>query len=82
MAVPDPHATTVARPLGTRASTTPRRDQLAESALATLGELGYAKTSLREIAQHSAFSHGVVHYYFSNKEELITYCVRYYKRTA
>jgi TetR/AcrR family transcriptional repressor of bet genes len=56
-----------------------RRDQLAESALVTLGELGYARTSLREIAQNSEFSHGVVHYYFANKVELIIYCVRYYK---
>ena len=56
-----------------------RRDQLAESALVTLGELGYAKTSLREIAQNSPFSHGVLHYYFDSKVELITYCVRYYK---
>jgi AcrR family transcriptional regulator len=59
-----------------------RRDQLAESALVTLGEQGYAHTSLRDIAQHSPFSHGVVHYYFSSKEELIIYCVRYYKRTC
>ena len=59
-----------------------RRDQLAESALVTLGEQGYARTSLRDIAQHSPFSHGVVHYYFSSKEELIVYCVRYYKRTC
>lgn len=59
-----------------------RRNQLAESALATLGELGYARTSLREIAQNSEFSHGVVHYYFANKIELITYCVRYYKATC
>ena len=56
-----------------------RRTQLAISALATLGELGYAKTSLREIAQNSEFSHGVVHYYFADKFELITHCVRYYK---
>jgi AcrR family transcriptional regulator len=56
-----------------------RRKQLAESALATLGELGYAKTSLREIANNSEFSHGVVHYYFRDKFELIVYCVRYYK---
>ena len=56
-----------------------RRDQLAESALQTLGELGYARTSLREIAQNSEFSHGVVHYYFADKLELIIYCVRYYK---
>lgn len=56
-----------------------RRTQLAESALATLGELGYARTSLREIAQHSEFSHGVVHYYFKSKDDLIIHCVRYYK---
>ena len=56
-----------------------RRNQLAESALQTLGELGYARTSLREIANNSEFSHGVVHYYFSDKLELIIYCVRYYK---
>jgi AcrR family transcriptional regulator len=56
-----------------------RRNQLAESALQTLGELGYARSSLREIANNSDFSHGVVHYYFQDKFELIIYCVRYYK---
>jgi TetR/AcrR family transcriptional repressor of bet genes len=56
-----------------------RRDQLAESALQTLGERGYARTSLREIAHNSEFTHGVVHYYFADKLELIVYCVRYYK---
>lgn len=56
-----------------------RRAQLAESALKTLAELGYARTSLREIAQNSEFSHGVLHYYFRDKVDLITYCVREYK---
>jgi TetR/AcrR family transcriptional regulator, transcriptional repressor of bet genes len=56
-----------------------RRDQLAESALRTLGERGYARTSLREIANNSEFSHGVVHYYFADKLELVVYSVRYYK---
>jgi TetR/AcrR family transcriptional repressor of bet genes len=56
-----------------------RRRELAESALVTLGELGYARTSLREIANNSEFSHGVLHYYFSDKLELIVFCVRYYK---
>src|SRR5579863_2201108 len=56
-----------------------RRDQLAAAALQTLAELGYANTSLRDIAQHSEFSHGVLHYYFADKFELITYCVRQYK---
>ena len=78
--------TTEARPTATqKARRTPadkhdeRRNQLAESALQTLGELGYARASLREIANNSEFSHGVVHYYFKDKLELIVYCVRYYK---
>jgi AcrR family transcriptional regulator len=57
-----------------------RRNELAESALLTLGELGYARTSLREIASNSPFSHGVLHYYFADKLELVAYSVTYYKR--
>jgi AcrR family transcriptional regulator len=56
-----------------------RRAQLADAALQTLSELGYARTSLREIAQNSEFSHGVLHYYFTDKVDLITHCVRQYK---
>ena len=56
-----------------------RRAELGEAALQTLAALGYARTSLREIAQNSEFSHGVLHYYFRDKVDLITYCVRQYK---
>lgn len=56
-----------------------RRGELADATLATLGELGYARTSLREIAQKTEFSHGVLHYYFTDKTELITFGVRRYK---
>ncbi len=56
-----------------------RRAQLADAALQTLAELGYARTSLREIAQNSEFSHGVLHYYFSDKQDLLTHCVRQYE---
>lgn len=59
-----------------------RRRALADSALRTLGELGYARSSLREIANNSEFSHGVVHYYFQDKLDLIVYCVRQYKATC
>ena len=59
-----------------------RRRALAESALRTLGELGYAKFSLREMANHSEFTHGVVHYYFADKLDLIVYCVQHYKATC
>lgn len=59
-----------------------RRRALADSALQTLGELGYARASLREIANNSDFTHGVVHYYFNDKLELIVYCVQQYKATC
>ena len=59
-----------------------RRRALAASALRTLGDLGYARTSLREIAQNSEFSHGVVHYYFDDKLDLIVCGVRQYKETC
>ncbi|GAA4548115.1 TetR/AcrR family transcriptional regulator [Pseudonocardia xishanensis] len=56
-----------------------RRRELAAGALQTLSERGYARTSLREIAQNTEFSHGTLHYYFTDKVELIMYCVRQYK---
>lgn len=56
-----------------------RRSQLASVALHTLARLGYARTSLRDIAQNSEFSHGVLHYYFSNKQELLMESVRQYE---
>jgi TetR/AcrR family transcriptional regulator, transcriptional repressor of bet genes len=56
-----------------------RRNELAESALLTLGELGYSRTSLRDIANNSPYSHGVLHYYFADKLELVSYSVTYYK---
>ncbi|NKQ57035.1 TetR/AcrR family transcriptional regulator [Amycolatopsis sp. K13G38] len=56
-----------------------RRRELADAALLALTQLGYARTSLRTIAEHTKFSHGLLHYYFADKIELITYCVRRYK---
>lgn len=56
-----------------------RRAELGEATLQTLAALGYARTSLREIAQNSAFSHGVLHYYFNDKTDLILCSVRQYK---
>ncbi len=56
-----------------------RRKELAESALVTLGERGYARTSLRDIASNSPFSHGVLHYYFRDKIELVSYSVTHHK---
>ncbi len=57
-----------------------RKRQIAESAIRALQELGYANTSLRDIANKSDMSLGMLHYYFEDRSELIIYCVRIYKQ--
>jgi AcrR family transcriptional regulator len=56
-----------------------RRRMLAESALAAIAEGGYAQTGLRDIAQHSGLSHGSLHYYFDDKDDLVALAVWNYK---
>jgi TetR/AcrR family transcriptional repressor of bet genes len=62
-----------------QANQSDRRDQLAEAALVTLGELGYTRASLRDIADNSEFSQENVHDYFDDKIDLVVYAVQYYK---
>ncbi len=52
---------------------------IANSALRVLHELGFANTSLRDIATQANLSLGMLHYYFEDKAELIAYCVSAYK---
>ncbi len=56
-----------------------KKRQIAQSALAALKELGYANTSLRDIAERSDLSLGMLHYYFEDRSDLIIFCVRIYK---
>lgn len=56
-----------------------RRRLLAESAIAAIAERGFANTGLRDIAQHSDLSHGSLHYYFSDKDDLIAESVWLFK---
>jgi AcrR family transcriptional regulator len=44
-----------------------------------LAELGYARTNLRDVAQRSGASLGVIHYYFASKTELIACSIVLYK---
>ncbi|MCA0869404.1 TetR/AcrR family transcriptional regulator [Seohaeicola saemankumensis] len=57
-----------------------KKRQIAASALNALKELGYANTSLRDIAEKSDMSLGMLHYYFEDRSDLIIYCVSIYKR--
>lgn len=56
-----------------------RKEELATAAIDALKQLGYARTSLRDIAELSGVSVGMLHYYFVDKTDLITHCVRKYK---
>ena len=58
-----------------------KKRQIAQSALVALRELGYANTSLRDIAGKSDLSLGMLHYYFEDRTDLIIYCVQTYKQT-
>ncbi len=57
-----------------------KKQQIAQSALVALQELGYANTSLRDIASKSNLSLGMLHYYFEDRTDLIIYCVQTYKQ--
>ncbi len=56
-----------------------RKDELAAAAIEALKQLGYARTSLRDITELSGVSVGMLHYYFDDKTDLIVFCVRKYK---
>ncbi|MCP2279665.1 TetR/AcrR family transcriptional regulator [Nocardia amikacinitolerans] len=49
-----------------------KRAELLRAATAVIAEEGYAKASLRKVAQRAGCTTGAVTYYFANKEELIT----------
>ncbi|WP_304352139.1 TetR/AcrR family transcriptional regulator [Comamonas testosteroni] len=48
-----------------------KRKELLRAAAAVIAQEGYAKASLRTVAQYAGQSTGAVTYYFANKEELI-----------
>jgi len=56
-----------------------RRRELADSALSAIAERGYARTGMRDVAAHSDLSHGALHYYFEDKDDLIRQAIWQYK---
>lgn len=56
-----------------------RRRELADAALAAIAARGFAHTGLRDVAAHSELSHGLLHYYFEDKDDLIGQAIWQYK---
>ncbi|MFT4795197.1 MAG: AcrR family transcriptional regulator [Paracoccaceae bacterium] len=57
-----------------------KKDAIAFSAIKALSALGYANTTLRDIAADTDLSLGMLHYYFDDKAQLVIYCVSLYKQ--
>jgi AcrR family transcriptional regulator len=45
--------------------------QIIAATVAVMGRQGYAATSMKDIAQEAGIAQGLIHYYFSSKEELL-----------
>lgn len=56
-----------------------KRQQIAESALEALMLYGCAGTTLRDIAERSGLSLGMMHYYFEDRRDLVIYCLQLYQ---
>lgn len=54
-----------------------RRQQLIEATLASVNELGFAETSIQQIAQRAGVSTGIISHYFKGKNGLIEATMRY-----
>ncbi|MCX7682001.1 MAG: TetR/AcrR family transcriptional regulator [Anaerolineae bacterium] len=48
-----------------------RRTQILEAAAAVLGEKGYERATMKEIAAHAGIAPGTIYLYFKNKRELL-----------
>ncbi|MDA3628794.1 TetR/AcrR family transcriptional regulator [Saccharopolyspora oryzae] len=57
------------RPAGDHAA---KRAEILKAAASVIAEDGYAKASLRKVAERAGYTTGAVTYYFANKEELVT----------
>src|SRR5690606_35631919 len=54
-----------------------RRQQLIDATLAAVNELGFAETSISQIAQRAGVSTGIISHYFRGKNGLIEATMRY-----
>jgi TetR/AcrR family transcriptional repressor of bet genes len=53
-----------------------RQKQLIEATIATIGEVGFADTTVSKIGKRAKVSPGIVHHYFSDKDALLEAAMR------
>ncbi|HET8992269.1 MAG TPA: TetR/AcrR family transcriptional regulator [Rhodococcus sp. (in: high G+C Gram-positive bacteria)] len=57
------------RPVGTKSEVTRRR--ILDAAMRCVGEVGYSRATIREIARYADITSGSLYHYFPNKAELV-----------
>ena len=62
--------------LGRKSNANERRKQILEALYECLAEKGHERVTIKKIAQKAALPHGVIHYYFNNKDEIIAELVK------
>ncbi|WP_259782840.1 choline-binding transcriptional repressor BetI [Aestuariispira ectoiniformans] len=53
-----------------------RRKQLIEATIASINEMGFANTTVKQISQRAGVSTGIIHHYFGGKEDLLEATMR------
>lgn len=60
-----------------KASRETRRVQLIEATIGVIGQRGYSRTTLTDVARAAGLSHGLVNFHFDTKEKLFGETLRY-----
>jgi TetR/AcrR family transcriptional repressor of bet genes len=63
-----------------KASREVRRQQLIDATIATLARMGFARTTLTEVAATAGLSHGLIIFHFETKENLLTETLQFMAR--
>lgn len=63
-----------------KASREVRRQQLIDATIATLARLGFARTTLTEVAATAGLSHGLIIFHFETKEKLLAEALKFMAR--
>jgi len=62
--------------LGRKSNADERRKQILQALYDCLTEKGHERVTIKKIAQRAGLPHGVIHYYFSDKDEIIAELIK------
>ncbi|MCD6585794.1 MAG: TetR family transcriptional regulator [Desulfobacteraceae bacterium] len=67
--------------MGRKSNANERRKQILQALYECLSEKGHERVTIKKIAQRAGLPHGVIHYYFTDKDEIIAELVQTLQET-